>query len=42
MIMWIGGSVSPQLLLDLFGVDDLLALDAQMVGTPIYQRRTKS
>ncbi|KAF7360198.1 SEC23 SEC24 family protein [Mycena venus] len=35
MIMWVGGSVSPQILLDLFGVDDLMAVDAQMVANSL-------
>jgi hypothetical protein len=30
-ILWLGASVSPQILNDLFGVDDLADLDARMV-----------
>lgn len=31
MMLWVGGSASPQLLLDLFGVDDISQVDPRMV-----------
>lgn len=31
-MIWIGTSASPQLLLDLFGVDDLVQVDPRMVS----------
>lgn len=32
MMIWIGNSVSPQVLLDLFGVDDINLVDPRMVN----------
>lgn len=34
-ILWLGSAVSPQLLLDLFGVDDLAEVDTSMSVLPV-------
>jgi len=31
MMIWVGNSVSPQVLIDLFGVDDINKVDPKMV-----------
>lgn len=35
MIFWIGSSASPQLLIDLFGVEDIADINTHMVSHPI-------
>lgn len=39
MMIWVGNSVSPQILLDLFGVDDFNSVDPRMVSfiVPVVQ-----
>jgi hypothetical protein len=34
-VLWVGQSASPQLLLDLFGVDDIFKVDIRIVRAPI-------
>ena len=41
MIFWVGASVSPQVLLDLFGVDDFLALDANNMVSSVSSTKNK-
>lgn len=35
-VLWIGQSASPQLLLDLLGVDDIFKVDIRIVCVPIF------
>ena len=39
-VVWVGQSASPQLLLDLFGVDDIFKVDFRIVRVPLsnYQK----
>jgi len=38
-VIWVGQSVSPQLLLDLFGVDDIFKVDIRITELPILDTR---
>lgn len=40
-MIWVGNSVSPQILLDLFGVDDVNSVDPRMVSfvAPVIRPR---
>jgi hypothetical protein len=38
MVIWVGSSVSPQILRDLFGVDDVNAVNPHMVEFPFFWR----
>jgi len=38
-VIWVGQSASPQLLLDLFGVDDIFKVDYRITELPILENR---
>lgn len=40
MMIWVGASASPQLLLDLFGVEDINQVNRNMVGPPPHSLHT--
>jgi len=38
-VLWVGQSASPQLLLDLFGVDDIFKVDIRVTELPVLDTR---
>jgi protein transport protein SEC24 len=38
-VLWVGQSASPQLFLDLFGIDDVFQMDLRIVRVPFLSNR---
>lgn len=38
-VLWVGQSASPQLFLDLFGIDDVFQVDLRIVRVPFLSNR---